>query len=262
MPLYCRYCHGLFSRVDSRIRHEKQLSKTKKHQRMPQILHFLPKSTMGWPSGIEMGEAFRHKTPSSILIVGPSGCGKTCFTESLLLDHLEELFVNPPTTIHYCYGAWQHGFGDMEDPGVQFHGGIPESHHLQSWFPRGGLLVFDDLMAEGGEDKALLNLFTKHSNHQNITVLYLSEDLFPPGKYAKSISRNAHYIIAFKNPRDQLTVENLLLQAFPTCRQEMMDAYQKATERPFGYTILDLHHASDDRKRVFSDLLTQVGYPR
>ena len=54
----------------------------------------------GIPSGIEMGEAFRFKTPSNILIVGHSGCGKTCFTESLLLDHLEELFVNPPTTIH------------------------------------------------------------------------------------------------------------------------------------------------------------------
>jgi len=113
-----------------------------------------------------MGEAFLFKTPSSILIVGPSGCGKTCFTESLLLDHLEELFVNPPTTILYCYGAWQDGFRDMEDAGVQFHEGIPESDHLKPWFPKGGLLVLDDLMAEGGEDKALLDLFTKDSHHQ------------------------------------------------------------------------------------------------
>ena len=79
----------------------------------------------------------------------------------------------------------------------------------------------DDLMTEGGEDKALLDLFTKRSHHQNITVLYLCEDMFPPGKYAKSISRNAHYIVAFKNPRDQLGMKNLLLQAFPTCWQDM-----------------------------------------
>ena len=146
----------------------------------------------GIPSGIETGEAFRFKTPSSILIVGPSGCGKTCFTESLLLDHLEELFVDPTPTIHYCYGAWQDGFQDMKDAGVRFHEGIPGSGHLKSWFPKGGLLVLDDLMAEGGEDKALLDLFTKHSDHQNITLLYLCQDMFPPGKYAKSISRNAH----------------------------------------------------------------------
>ena len=100
--------------------------------------------------------------------------------------------------------------------------------------------MLDDLMAEGGEAKELLDLFTKHSHHQNSTVLYLYQDMFPPGKYAKSISRNAHYIVAFKNPRDQLGMRNLLLQAFPTCWQDMMDVYQKVTEQPFGYMVLDL----------------------
>ena len=55
--------------------------------------------------------------------------------------------------------------------GVQFQEGIPETDHLMSWFPKGGLLVLDHLMAEGGGDKELLDLFTKHSHHQNITVL-------------------------------------------------------------------------------------------
>ena len=42
----------------------------------------------------------------------------------------------------------------MNDAGVQFHEGIPETDRLRSWFPKGGLLVLvlDDLMAEGGED--------------------------------------------------------------------------------------------------------------
>ena len=118
-----------------------------------------------------MGKAFRFKTPSSLLIVGPSGCGKTCFVESLPLDHLEELFENPHTTIHYCYRAWQDGSRNMKDAGVQFHEGVPTIFHLQKWFPKGGLLVLDDLMVKGGENKDLLDLFTKHSHHQNITVL-------------------------------------------------------------------------------------------
>ena len=194
--------------------------------------------------------------------MGPSGCGKTCFTESLLLDHLEEFFVNPPPTIHYCYGVWQDGFQDTKDADVQFYEGIPETDHLKSWFPKGGLLVLDNLMAEGGEDKELLDLFTKHSHHQNITVLYLCKDIFPPGKYAKSVSTNAHYIEAFRNPRDLLGMRHLLLQAFPTCWQDMMDVYQKVTERPFGYIVLDVHPGSDDKKRVFSRLLTLKGYQR
>ena len=77
---------------------------------------------------------------------------------------------------------WQDGFQDMKDAGVQFHEGIPETDRLKSWFPESGLMVLDDLMAEGGEDKELLDLFTKHSDHQNITVLYLCQDIFPPGK--------------------------------------------------------------------------------
>ena len=112
-------------------------------------------------------------------------------------------------------------------------------------------------MVGGGEDKEiLLDLFTKHSRHlQNITVLYLCQDMFPLEKYAKSISRNAHYIVAFKNQQDQLGMRNLLLQAFPTCWQDMMGVYQKLAERPFGYTVLDLQPGSHDRKRVFSHLL-------
>ena len=55
----------------------------------------------------------------------------------------------------------------------------------------------------GGNDKGVLDLFTKHSYHQNVTVFYLCQDMFPPEKYAKSTSRKAHYIVAFKNPREQ-----------------------------------------------------------
>ena len=81
----------------------------------------------------------------------------------------------------------------------------------QGMGPKGGLLVLDDLIVEGGEDKELVDLFTKHSYHQNIIVLYLCQDMFPPQKYAKSISWNAHYIKAFKSSRDQLGMKNLLL---------------------------------------------------
>ena len=65
--------------------------------------------------------------------------------------------------------------------------------------------------------------------------MYLFQDMLPPGKYSKSISRNAYYIVAFKNSRDQLGMRNVLLQAFSTHWQDVMDVYRKATERPFGY---------------------------
>ena len=74
---------------------------------------------------------------------------------------------------------------------MQFYERLPESDHLKSWFPDGGILVLDNLMAEGSDDKELLDLFTKHFHHQNI-AMFLCQNMFPPGQYAKSISRNAH----------------------------------------------------------------------
>ena len=108
-------------------------------------------------------------------------------------------------------------------------------------------MVLDDLMDEGAKDKRVLHLFSKHSHHRNISVLFLCQDLFPPGKFAKTISRNAHYIVAFKNPRDQVGMRTLTLQAFPNDWSHVMNIFHECTQRPFGYLMLDLHPASDDR---------------
>ena len=57
-------------------------------------------------------------------------------------------------------------------------------------------------------------------------------------------------------------MKNLLLQAFPTYWQDVMDMYQKVIKRPFGYMVLDLHPASDDRIRVLSHFLKHEGFLR
>ena len=53
-------------------------------------------------------------------------------------------------------------------------------------------------MDEGGNYKRVLDLFIKDSHHKGITVLYLCQDLFPNGKFAKTISRNAHYTVRLR----------------------------------------------------------------
>ena len=162
----------------------------------------------------------------------------------------------------FIIATWQKGFEKLKKGEVKFHEGIPDSEALPRWFPEGGVLVLDDLMDEGSNDKRVLDLFTKHSHHQGITVIYLCQDLFPNRKFAKTISRNAHYIVAFKNPRDQLGIRNLLLQSFPTQWQVVLDTFRKVTERPFGYMLLDLHPTSQDDQRIPSHLLKDEGFVR
>ena len=201
------------------------------------------------------------RTPSSILVAGPSGSGKTVFVSQLLRDP-PRYFRGLPKNVHYCYGAWQAKFVPLQKKGVHFHEGLPDTADLDSWFgrTRGGLLVLDDLMDEGGNDKKVLDLFTKDSHHRNITVLYLVQDLFPRGKYAKTISRNAHYIVVFKNPRDQTGIRILLQQMFPTYWREALRVYMKATARPFTYLMIDLHPASNDAYRLYTNILRDEGY--
>ena len=211
---------------------------------------------------MERREAFTFRTPTSLMIAGPSGCGKTVFTTRLLLNNVN-LFKITPDSIHYCYGSWQTGFKLLKKHGVKFHEGVPQSSLLPKWFPKGGILILDDLMNEGSSDKNVLDLFTKHSHHQQITVIYLCQDLFPTGKFAKTISRNAHYIVAFKNPRDQLGLRNLLQQSFPTQFREVLDTFRKVTdERPFAYMLLDVHPASKDDQRILSHILQDEGFMR
>ena len=124
---------------------------------------------------------------------------------------------------------------------------------------RGGVLVLNDLMEEGEQDKRVLDLFTKDSHHRDITVLYLTQDLFPPGNFSKAINRNAHYIVAFKHPGDQTGIRIILLQAFPDRWRHVLRLYKRVTLRPFGYLMLDVHTALDDRYRLWSHLTPREG---
>ena len=121
----------------------------------------------------------------------------------------------------------------------------------------GRVLILDDLMREGSNDHRVLDLFTRESHHRGIKVVFMTQDMFPKGKHAKTICRNAHYIVAFKNPRDQLGVCILTQQAFP---QEVLNVYRDATERPYGYLKFDLHPNSSDHERLKTNLLRSEGY--
>ncbi|PFX15461.1 hypothetical protein AWC38_SpisGene20314 [Stylophora pistillata] len=267
----CTVLDQAIQEIEKNLAVHKEQYQSLLQQRQTVDTHSIPPVTTDPTQSFDLSqrwcEGFKFKSPSSIFIVDPSGCGKTCFTKSLLLQHLDEFFASPPAVIHYCCGAWQDGYREMHQHGIKFHDNLTNEEQLKQWLPKdGGILVMDDLMTEGGDDKEVLDLSTKHSHHRNITVIYLCQDMFPPSKYAKSISRNAHNVVAFKNARDQLGFKHLLLQAFPMEWQDIMQVYCEATQRPYGYITLDLHPASKDAHRVFSHLLTHEGcmrlYPR
>ena len=117
----------------------------------------------------------------------------------------------------------------------------------------------DDLIAKVGDDKDILNLSTQYSHHMNVTMFYLCQDMFPHRKYAKTISRNAQYIVAFKNPRDQVALCMLLPQMYPMTWKDPLEQNNACMERPFCYLLLDVHPATPDNRRLLSHLLKHEG---
>ena len=121
--------------------------------------------------------------------MGPTSCRKTTFLQRLQLENVD-LFESRPHRVRYCYGSSQDTFDNMQRYGVEFHKGVPSHDNIKKWFGDilRGILVLDDLMSEGGDDKEILNLFTQCSHHMNVMVCYLCQDLFPKGKFAKAIT--------------------------------------------------------------------------
>ena len=88
-------------------------------------------------------------------------------------------------------------------PNIEFVKGIPTALEQDAYFSvnKRNLIVIDDQMIEAGKDNRIVNLFAKGSHHQNLSVIYIVQNLFHQGKGNRSISLNSHYLL-FGNIRD------------------------------------------------------------
>jgi hypothetical protein len=111
-------------------------------------------------------------------------------------------------------------------------------------------------MSEASDSKTLVRLFTKGSHHQNLTVIYLVQNLFDQGKSSRTVSLNSHYIIIFRNKRDATQFRRLAQQLLPGNSNWLMEAFDDATSCPYGYLLIDNHPRTLDchrfRTRIFN----------
>ena len=190
----------------------------------------------------------RFKTPANFYVCEQTQAGKRHFTRRML-RHLEELFYPVPTKIIYSRISENQGFPDNLNDMVRGHDS--------------SLLVLDDLMSQCSNDQRVADLFTRGSHHREISVLYLTENLFPPGKLSRTISLNSHYFVIFRNPRDSLGISTLAKQMFPGCTDYLMESFRDATSRPYGYLVIDCHQLTPENVRLRTNILPgqrQIAY--
>ena len=183
------------------------------------------------------------KHPFTAVISGPTGCRKTQFTIRLL-QHASKMIDPPPQRILWCYGAYQKAFTELKN--VEFHEGVPDTQQFDG--AHRTLLILDDLMQE--TDDRVTKIFTKLSHHADMSVLYLTQNLFYGGKQNRTITLNAHYLFLFKNPRDAAQVGYLARQIFSQRSKFLVEAYQDATEKPYTYLCIDLKPDTEEKLRI------------
>ena len=148
---------------------------------------------------------------------------------------------------------------------IILHRGLPESRSdiidENNSSKQKKLLILDDLMEEAQQSDFVMDLFTRGSHHLNLSVILITQNLFPKGRHQRTISLNACYLVIMKNPRDMSQITYLGRQIFPLRWQLVQEAYEMATKRPHGYLLIDLRQSTDDRFRFRTNIFSENGEP-
>lgn len=185
--------------------------------------------------------------PFTAILAGPTSCGKSTFIKKFLYN-INVMVDTKYFEILYCLPEDQ----PIDNYFRQYRviRGTPDPEIFTDLKPR--LVIIDDLMRETNSD--IVDLFTKGSHHFNASIMYVTQNIFNQGKGRRTISLNAHYIVAFKNPRDRVQIQTLSRQVCPDNNKYIQEAYKDATDEAFGYLLFDLKQSTPDLYRYRSKI--------
>jgi hypothetical protein len=204
---------------------------------------------------MEINEShLKFKHPFTLTVAGPTGSGKTVLVRNLLESVDQLINVEKTFRVLWSYGTYQSGYNvPYLNPNVRVE-------HIEG-LPTGeegdyDILVVDDLMSELGGSKALSNLFTKGSHHDNISVIFIVQNFFHKGPEMRTISLNSQYLILLKNRRDQSQMSTLARQLYPRNTKFFQEAYDMAINMSsFGYLLFDCRADTPEKLRLRTHIL-------
>ena len=201
----------------------------------------------------------RFKTPFRMLICGPTGSGKTHWVLNFL-DHMSVLMDRRPNRVLFHYRVWQPGYDEMKKETsmpIEFKEGMPSAEDVERlgiYRKKGGvLLIMDDQLDKVSQDTS--NIFLVTSRHSGVSVIFLSQNMFPKNPHFKDISRNVSYLVVFKNTRDQRSFATLAQQMTPKGSKYLQDIYKQVTVSPHTYLLMDFDQNTPENVRIRSAIL-------
>ena len=166
------------------------------------------------------------------------------------------MFVpKPPSNILYCYGVYQPLFDDMKitfGDDIRFVEGLPSSEDVDNLTSDGRhhVIVLDDVMQKVVQSQDMALLFTQGCHHKNLSVIFMTQNLFAQGKSSRNIALNTTYLVLLKNVRDASQSALLGRQLYPGKTDGFMCAYAEIMGESRGYLIIDLAPDTPDEMRL------------
>src|SRR5436190_379753 len=119
--------------------------------------------------------------PFSAIVTGPSASGKSVFVLKFL-ENLNVICNVQFSNIYWHYAEWSPNIrGNLN---VIFKEGLPYISEMDTTKPN--LVIIDDLMRE--YDSKVVDLFTKGCHHRNVSVFFITQNIFQQGRGKRDIS--------------------------------------------------------------------------
>lgn len=192
----------------------------------------------------------RLECDHTIMVAGPSQSGKTTFVLKLL-EHRDEMFKCEMKRVIWCYGIYQPKLNTMlQNKGYILHQNIIDVNKIEPY----DIVVLDDLIHESKNSQDVTAMFTRAAHHKPCCIIFLTQNLFPPGKEARTRSLNTHYYVILKNPRDKSQIHFLARQVLPRQPKTLVNIFDSATEKPHSYLFIDLTQSCPEEYRFRSNI--------
>ena len=200
------------------------------------------------------------QSPSCMVVAGSTGSGKT-YNTMMICEHCDIMYKEPVLEIQYRYHTWQPLYSKMQstlsNKSIEFKKGVPTEQEIINFAGNTEehphrLLILDDLAQRIVNDKDMCDLFTILSHHKNISCIFIVQNLFTKGRFARDISLQYQYIIFMKSVRSS---QQLVTMARQIYQKQKVDFVVKAyndvcSGKKWGYILLDCAHESEDAYRL------------
>lgn len=168
-----------------------------------------------------------------------------------LLNRADQVFDFKIDKIYWIFGDPNARARNLITP-VEYLLKMPTEFSNESGQPQ--CCALDDSMFET-QNKSVANLFTRGCHHQNVSVIFITQNIFHRGRYSRDISLNFSHLYIMNNPRDRSQFQYLARQLYVECPKKLGRVYKEVVQRPYGYLFIDLTQDTHDLFRFRTDIL-------